>query len=196
MRHLRSCNRHRLLRCILATMSLGAASAVLAQTGFEPFVDIGLTGGKIESRIANRDDTVSVTDTGLHVGFGARRRAGDRSDIGFRLELDSIDSTTLLTIRAFDYRRHISERLAVNMFVGAARLDLATAAYGWYLGAGLQWKNIADDWDLGLDLRFGDKVARDNILPTDPQGGSPDNFHDVTALSLSLSRRFGGAGND
>ena len=160
------------------------------------FFDVGLHGSRIESRIANRDDTVSVNDAGIHLGIGARRSVSEKADIGFRLELDSIDSNALLTVRAFDYRRHLSERLAINTFLGAARLDLATPAYGWYLGFGVQWKALTPEWDLNLDVRFGDKVARDNLLPTDPQGGSPDNFHDVTGVTLYLSRGFRARRND
>lgn len=162
----------------------------------QPFFDVGIHSSDIDSRIANRDDTVNVSDAGLHLGIGARRIVSDRSDISFRLELDSIDSDTFLAVRAFDYRRHLNERLALNMFVGAARLDLATPAYGWYLGFGVQWKQLIRGWDLSLDARFGDKVARDNLLPSDPQGGSPDNFHDVTGITLYLSRGFKAARDD
>jgi hypothetical protein len=44
--------------------------------------------------------------------------------------------------------------------------------------------------DLGIDLRYGDKLARDNLLPTDPQGGTPDNFYDVSGIAVYFSRRF------
>jgi hypothetical protein len=46
------------------------------------------------------------------------------------------------------------------------------------------------NWDLGIELRLGDKIARDNLLPSDPQGGRPDNFYDLSGISLYLSRRF------
>ena len=45
--------------------------------------------------------------------------------------------------------------------------------------------------DLGIDLRYGDKIARDNLLPTDPQS-RPDSFYDLTGASLYLRYRFGG----
>lgn len=182
------------MRQVLAhTLTAGIAVVVIFAGGnvrAQPFFDIGVHASDIDSRIANRDDTVSVSDAGLHLGIGARRVVSDRADISFRLELDSIDSDTFMAVRAFDYRRHFSQRLAMNFFVGAARLDLATPAYGWYLGFGMQWKELISDWDLSLDVRFGDKVARDNLLPSDPQGGSPDNFHDVTGVTLYLSRGF------
>lgn len=154
------------------------------------FVDVGASYSHVQSKIANRDDTVDRSDSGAHVGIGARRSVTDRSDLSVRLELDSIDSDLLLTVRAFDYRFNVSAKLALNAFVGAARLDLATPAYGYYFGGGVQWKDVMENWDLSLDLRFGDKVARDNLLPSDPQGGSPDNFHSISGLSVYLSYRF------
>ena len=185
------------MRVSISTVILTSAFLFAAETACaQPYFDVGLHASKIESRIANRADTVSVNDADIHLGIGARRSVSERADIGFRLELDSIDSNTLLAVRAFDYRRHLSERLAINTFLGAARLDLATPAYGWYLGFGVQWKQLTPEWDLSLDVRFGDKLARDNLLPSDPQGGSPDNFHDVTGITLYLSRGFKARRND
>src|SRR5690606_17635315 len=174
-----------------------AVTAVLALTAFtatdasaDVFVELGVQSSRVEATIALQDEKIETTDTGLHVGVGASRAFGERSEIGVRLELDDVGGDLLLALRALDYRRHINERLAVGAFIGAARLDLATPAYGYYLGGGVQLKEIMPSWDLGLDLRFGDKVARDNLLPEDPQGGSPDNFYDITSVSLYLRRRF------
>lgn len=172
---------------LLALVSI-AGSATSAHA--EAFIDFGIATNQIESKIANRDDWIKETDSGLHVGIGVRRKVADRSDLAVRIELDSINSQNFLAVRAFDYRYHLSDRFALNAFFGAARLDFATPAYGYYLGGGIQWKEITTNLDLNMDLRFGDRVARDNLLPSDPQGGSPDNFHDVTSLSLYLSYRF------
>jgi hypothetical protein len=54
----------------------------------------------------------------------------------------------------------------------------------------VELKELWPSWTLAIDVRFGDKLARDNLLPSDPQGGRPDNFYDLTGLSLYLSRRF------
>jgi len=168
----------------------GVAALIADTASAEGFVDFGLASNRIESDIANQPGSVSRTESGLHVGIGARRKVAERSDLSVRIEIDDVGSDTLLTIRAFDYRYHISEKLAASAFFGAARLDLATPAYGYYVGGGIQWKEIAKNLDLNVDLRLGDKVARDNLLPSDPQGGRPDNFYDITGLSLYLSYRF------
>ena len=183
---------NRSIAFVLALFALTAHRAGNAQV----FIDVGIHKSEIESRYADLDHPVTVSDSGVHLGIGARRAVGEHSDIGVRLELDSIDSNGFLAVRAFDYRRRFGRSFAFNAFFGAARLDLATPAYGYYVGVGLQWREAIASWDLGLDARFGEKVARDNLLPEDPQGGSPDNFHDVSGISLYLSRGFGAARND
>jgi hypothetical protein len=156
----------------------------------ESFIDLGLNVSSVGAKIANRQARVSTSTTGLHFGVGARRELANGGNIGVRLELDDVDSNLLLAVRALDYRFNLSQRLAINAFAGAARLALATPAYGYYLGGGVQFKDVKPRWDLSVDLRYGDKIARDNLLPTDPQGGSPDNFYDLTGVSVYLSRRF------
>jgi hypothetical protein len=161
---------------------------VAAPVQAEFFIDLGASQSEVETKIATMEKADS-TDSSLHLGLGVRRN-GQRGDFGVRVELDTIDSDLLFAVRALDYRRHVSERFAIGAFFGAARLDLATPAYGYYLGGGVHIKEIWPRWDLGMELRFGDEVARDNLLPSDPQGGSPDNFYEIAALSLYLSYRF------
>ena len=175
-----------------ATCGIGMMALLLssAPAAADVFVDFGAQTSRVEARIANMEDTVETTESGVHLGIGASRRVGEQNEFGARLEVDTMGSDLFLAVRALDYRRHLSDRFSISGFLGAARLDLATPAYGYYLGGGLQLKEVTPNLDLNLDLRYGDKVARDNLLPTDPQGGSPDNFYDITGLSLYLSYRF------
>lgn len=179
-------------RPTLAALLAVAAAVAPAPAAAELFVDFGAQTSRVEAMIATVEGAQETTATGLHLGVGASRRFGaaERHEIGVRLEVDDLDSDMLLAVRALDYQRHVGERFAVGGFVGAARLDLAMPAYGYYLGAGVRLKELMPGWDLGLDLRYGDKVARDNLLPGDPQGGSPDNFYDITGASLYLRYRF------
>jgi hypothetical protein len=169
---------------ILAAAALAAAAGARA----EVFVDLGINATRVEVDIALSDKATN-SSSGLHVGAGVRRalRAGS---IGVRAELDDVDGDLLLAVRALDYQRNLSARIAIGGFFGAARLDLATPAYGYYLGGGARFAELLGDWDLGLDLRIGDKIARDNILPSDPLGARPDNFYDLSGVSVYLSRRF------
>jgi hypothetical protein len=169
--------------------AFGTLCVSLTQAHAETFVDFGVASTRVEADIATLSTKATATHGGWHVGAGVRRELA-KGSIGARLELDDVDGDALLAVRAFDYRRHLSERLAVTAFVGAARLDLATPAYGYYLGGGLQVKEIVSSFDLGIDIRLGDKIARDNVLPTDPQGGRPDNFYDLNGISVYLTRRF------
>jgi hypothetical protein len=155
----------------------------------ETFVDLGFSTMDITSRFAGRADTVDRSESGAHVGIGARRELAHGA-VGVRLELDNVGSDLLLAVRALDYRRHLSERLALSGFIGAARFDLATPAYGFYGGGGVQLRNVLRNWDVGVDVRIAKRVARDNLLPNDPQGPSPDNFHDISGLSVYFSRAF------
>ena len=170
--------------------SVGAAALFAAGVRAEPFVDLGVNGSRVDARIANTAGFVTSDSSGVHFGVGIRRRLDGGGDIGVRLELDDVDSDMLLAVRALDYRFNVGDRFGVGAFAGVARLDLATPAYGYYLGAGVQLKDLVRSWDLGIDFRYGDKIARDNVLPSDPQGGSSDNFYDLTGLTLYLSRRF------
>ncbi len=177
---------HRLSACITAAaVALGAAAAP-ARAEF--FIDIGAHTSEVEEvRIDMPPRT--ATNSGAHLGLGVRGDVAERSSIGARVEIGEVDSDTYLGIRAFDYAYHFSERLAATAFVGAARLDLPTAAYGYYLGGGVRLKGVLPRWDLGLELRRGEELARDNVLPSDPTPGFA-TFYDVTSVSVYLSRRF------
>lgn len=169
---------------------LCAALLCGASAHAELFVDLGVHTTRVEADIATLAVKPTSTESGLHVGVGLRRALRGRGEIGARLELDNVDSDLLLAVRAFDYRFWRSERFALGAFIGAARLDLATPAYGYYLGGGVHLKELLPGWDLSAELRYGDKIARDNLLPSDPQGGRPDNFYDLSGISVYFSRRF------
>jgi hypothetical protein len=175
---------------VKALLPLLVAGLLPLRARAEIFVDAGIGVTRVESKLANQDARSVTTDSGAHFAVGARKQVSSHSDLAVRLELDDVGSTWLLAVRALDYRFNFSERLAATAFLGAARLDLATPAYGYYVGGGVQLKNLLPRWDLNVDLRYGDRVARDNLLPTDPQGGSPDNFHDVYGITLYFTHRF------
>jgi hypothetical protein len=160
--------------------------------GAELFVDAGATASKVQIRVGDGSPNVTTdAEIAAHFGLGARRAVSQRSDLGVRLELDQVDDEYLLAVRALDYRYRFSNPLALTFFVGAARYDLATPAYGYYIGAGAQWRNIMRRFDLSLDFKYADKVARDKLLPTDPgTDPRPDSFYDVSAATLSLTYRF------
>jgi hypothetical protein len=156
----------------------------------EVFVEAGAASNRVNIDL---DATArhKVSNVGAHVALGARRAVSDRSDLGARLELDDVDSHTLLSVRALDYRYRFHNPLALSVFLGASRYDLATPAYGLYYGAGLQWRDLFPGWDAGVDLRYAKKVARDHLLPDDPSSAlRPDSFYTVRSLSFVVTKRF------
>jgi hypothetical protein len=155
------------------------------------FVEAGVNASEVKIDL---DDAIPRTATGTdlapHFAIGARRAVSDRSDLGARLELDEVDGRWLVGVRAIDYRYRFSRPLTFSFFIGAARYDVETPAYGIYYGIGGQWRDLLPGWDVGVDLKYATKIARDHVLPTDPQGVRDDSFYDISAATLSVSRRF------
>jgi hypothetical protein len=179
------------------------SSEVRRPNGAELFVDAGVAASDVTYRPGTgdpgpppkSDPQQKTSDVTPHLGLGARRSVSSRSDLGVRIEFDNIDDHMLLSVRAIDYRYRTQGPLAFSGFLGASRYDVATPAYGYYLGAGVQWRNILPKLDLGLDWRYADKVARDKLLPSDtgPDPARelrPDVFYDISSFSLSASYRF------
>jgi hypothetical protein len=156
------------------------------------FFDAGLNVTRLEFDPSDKGLTPQreVTGTGPHVAIGVRGAVSRRSDIGTRIELDEIDGRTMIGVRAVDYRYRIGEKFALTAFAGAARYDAETAAYGYYGGVGAQWRDVVSGFDLSLDLRATDKVARDAILPTDPASVWGDVIYQFYSANLYLSYRF------
>lgn len=155
------------------------------------FVDAGLNASKVSTELTENSPT---TTTGVawspHLAIGARRSVSAHNDLGARVELDEIDGHLLIAVRAVDYRYRFSSPFALSGFLGAARYDLDTPAYGIYGGVGGQWRDLFEDWDLGLDLRFAWNVARDHLLPSDPQSTRPDSFYDIASATFYVTHRF------
>jgi hypothetical protein len=167
------------------------ADDVVRPRGAEMFVDAGINFTELAVRLDGSPAQNESLGAAPHVAIGARRAVSERSDLGVRAEFDDIDGDLLISVRALDYRYRFRNPLAVSFFLGASRLDLATPAYGYYLGAGVQWRNVLPGFDLGLDLRYGDKIARDKLLADEPPSTKrPDSFYDVIGASFSLSYRW------
>jgi len=45
-------------------------------------------------------------------------------------------------------------------------------------------------WDLNLDLRYAQNLARDHVLATDQPGPRPDSFYKIETATFYLSRKF------
>jgi len=159
----------------------------------EVFVDIGGNINRINVDLtAAATRKTGPTHYGPHLAVGARRFVSDHSDLGLRVEIDQVQSHNLLGVRILDYRYRFAGPLALDVFLGAARYNLETPAYGLYYGAGLQWRNVLPKWDVGIDYRYANSVARDHLLPTDPPnaGDRNDSFYNISSVTLAISRHF------
>jgi Capsule assembly protein Wzi len=176
---------------------LGAALSNLADGGGsdEKSGEIFVDGGAIHYRVrTDLDNTIkqvtSPWKTGYHFAIGARRAVSEHNDLGTRVELDDIAGHSLVGVRLVDYRYRFNGPIALDAFLGAARWAQGTPAYGFYYGAGIQWRNVLPGWDVGVDARYDDTLARDHLLPTDPHGNRPDSFYYVLAGVFSVSYHF------
>ena len=160
--------------------------------GSELFVDVGANISRVLVDLTSITPRYETGDTvGPHLGFGARRQVSDQQDLGVRIEADDVRSHGLVAVRAIDYRYRFRGPIALGAFLGAARYAEGTPAYGWYFGAGAQWRNLLPGWDLNLDYRDAPNLARERSLPTDPQGGyRTEAFYSITGFSLYMSRKF------
>jgi hypothetical protein len=159
--------------------------------GAEVFVDAGVNVNQVRADLGPPIPvTRSSVAVGPHFGLGARRAVSEFNDLGVRLELDEVDGHSLIGVRAIDYRHRFGDTFALGLFAGVDRYNLATPAYSEYAGIGVQWRNVIPKWDLGFDFRYGQNIARDHVLPTDPSGVRPDSFYKISSGVLYISRTF------
>ena len=159
----------------------------------EIFIDAGINRFKREVDLLDEQDRVTEPKKQTaHFAIGARRAASEHNDLGSRVEYDNIAGHSLIGVRLVDWRYRFDIPVAFGAYLGAARYNLATPAYGFYYGVGLQWRNVLPGWDIGADLRYDDSIARDRSLPGEPLSpvGRPDSFYDITSIIVSISRHF------
>ena len=174
-------------------VSVGSATGAGADSdkNYELFVAAGVNAFRANISIT---ELTPRTDTPLmhagDFGLGARRFVSEHSDLGARVDFDEFDGHSLIGVRLIDYRYRFSRHFAVSASLGAARYDLATPAYGFYYAAALQWRDMVPHLDLGLEGRYYDTVARDRLLPGEPQTSRPDSFYDIYGSVLSLTYHF------
>jgi hypothetical protein len=159
------------------------------------FADIGINVNRVT---VNLDPQIPQYNTSIgtdpHFALGARRAVSTNNDLGVRAEVDEIQNHMLIGFRAIDWRyRFDDDAFAVGAFVGVNRYQLATPAYSEYAGLGAEWRNFLPwfpKWDLGLEYRHAQNIARDHVLPTDPSGSRPDSFYKIDSVVLFISRHF------
>ena len=159
--------------------------------GAEVFVDAGVNANKVRTDLEKGIPiTTSQLAYGPHFGFGARRAVSASNDLGVRAEFDQIDGHLLIGLRALDYRHRFDGPFALNVFGGIARYNVETPATSLYAGVGAQWRDVLPSWDLNLDFRYAQNLARDHVLASDVQGVRPETFYKIESATLYVSRHF------
>ncbi len=159
--------------------------------GAQVFVDAGANANRVRTDVEKGVPiTTSQLAYGPHFGVGARRAVSERNDLGVRAEIDQVDGHMLLGLRIFDYRHRFAGPVAFNVFAGVARYDVETPATSMYGGLGIQWRDVVPGWDLNLDYRYGQNLARDHVLASDVQGVRPETFYKIESATLYVSRHF------
>ncbi len=158
----------------------------------EIFVDAGVHRYQVTVDLENSANKITEPQkTGYHFAIGARRAVSEHNDLGTRVELEDVLGHNLIGVRLVDYRYRFRGPIALDAFLGAARYALGTPAYGFYYGLGAQWRNILPGWDVGVDVRYDDTLARDHLLPGDPPlAPRPDSFYYVIGAIFSVSYHF------
>ena len=52
------------------------------------------------------------------------------------------------------------------------------------------WRDVLPGWDLSLELRHAQNIARDHVLASDPKGDRAESFYKIDSLLMFVSRKF------
>jgi opacity protein-like surface antigen len=134
----------------------------------------------------------SSVKTSQYVGIAIQKKVSLLSSIGSRIDIQKFNDHTLLSVRAIDYQLTLSESFKANIYLGAARYQFRTPAYGYTGGIGLlyhpsSWRN----WGLQLEARYFDALARDKLTDEDPvKSITNDSFYTFQSLSFGVNYYF------
>jgi len=162
---------------------------------YQRFVDLGVSGGRLGLDLggfsrAQETAPLAYRDVASpHLGIGVRRAVTSNGDLGVRAEFDDFRGA-MIALRALDYRYRVDPHLALGAFFGFARYSGPTPAQGYYVGAGLTWRELLPKWDLSVETRTFDHVQRNKLLASDPVNGDTVEWYSMQAASLYLTRRF------
>ena len=165
----------------------------LAHADYQLELGAGINNAQTKLDIA--DNVTPVTSSGWKVGghlhAGVQRPISAHSSWGMGLDLDSANGKTLVSFNALDYRYLFSDKYSVGAFVGGARLQDGIPAWGYSYGFYGRWQHALAGADLELKYHKARQVARDKLLPGDPQNTvTQEVFRTVTVLTVSLVWHF------
>lgn len=190
----------RIRKVFPVVLSMMMAGTSIAETDFSYSLSVGSTVSKVKTLLDGGDNPAAETndwETGPYFAIGVHSRYAERHELGLVASYSTAAGDGLFSIRPFDYRYSLTDSIRLTGFFGVARYDKETAAHGYYLGFGGEWRFLkqtqSEGLGLGLEFAYGDKIARDRVLPSDPPStmpSSPEIFYDVTLFNTYLAWYF------
>lgn len=183
----------RALAFLVVGSLLQVTAAQATEAVFEPSVEAGFSYSKVTTRFGGSTIPADRSDYQLGAHFGAGiHRLNDNWRYGIRLQFDQMDDFTMISLRPLDFEYLLTPQWSVGMFGGVRRLDLDIPAYGYVVGGGARYRDLfTRGLDLVVDASYGDKIARDKVLPGDPPiNEQAEIFYDIFGTQLYLSWRF------
>ncbi|MBU2916944.1 hypothetical protein KO505_03075 [Psychrosphaera sp. F3M07] len=131
---------------------------------------------------------------GQYLAIAVHKPISDTSSIGTRLDIQNFNDHVLLSVRAIDYQYSLSKSFTTNIFLGAARYQFRTPAYGYSAGIGMLYQpNEWGNWGLQTEFQYFDMLARDKLTAEDPTGAEYnglDSFTYFQAISIGVNYYF------
>ena len=183
------------LRAVVLVVSLVVAGYAAGDAQVAYSFSLGGTYGKVKTLLNGGDQAAAATsDWALepYLNVGAHLRYSGQHEFGIVVGHSNVDSVSLWSFRPLDYKYMLFDSFLLKGFFGVARYDRETPAHGYYLGTGFEFRPVASNYGINLELAYGDKIARDRVLPSDPpqQGASPEIFYDAYLVNGFVSFYF------
>lgn len=161
----------------------------LAHADYQLELGAGINNAQTKLDIADNVTPATSSDwkVGGHLHAGVQRPISAHSSWGMGLDLDSANGKTLVSFNALDYRYKLSDQFTLGAFLGGSRLQDGIPAWGYSGGFYGRWNDALAGADLELKYRHARQVARDKLLPGDPQNTvTQEIFRTVSVVSVSL----------
>jgi opacity protein-like surface antigen len=180
---------------ILHFIFLYFSASAYSVESYQVRLDFGLDRyiSRVNESITSHRPPYSSVKTGEYFAIAVHKTVSSLSSIGSRIDIQTFNDHTLLSVRAIDYQLALSESFKANIYLGAARYQFRTPAYGYSAGLGLLYHPSSwGNWGLQLEARYFDALARDKLTEEDSSSlnSTPDSFYSFQSLSFGVNYYF------
>jgi hypothetical protein len=179
----------------LLLLAAPSSSLELSSDNLQWRADIGINYHSLRLHEAINEDIGDYDpfEWAYFTGISVSMPVSQHAQIGSKLSYHKIGEANLTSFRAIDYQYALNNEWSVGGFMGAARYDFRTTAFGYHVGVGAFYRPATwGQWGVSLEAQFADKLARDKLHEDDLKGPNvgPDSFVDVRILALALNYYF------